>query len=117
MGRPVDQRCEELFRRMAINDEATVEAVLHTHLTEHHGSGLDAKTHALVRLAGLVALQASSSSYEWSVTAALAAGASDEEIVGVLVALAPVAGTARVSCAAVDVATAIGCELDLLDDG
>lgn len=109
----MDQRHEELLRRLALNDEAVVASALQTGLADVGVSGLDAKTHALVRLGGLIALGSSPSSYEWSVSAALAAGASDEEIAGVLVALAAVVGAARVSSAAVQVATALGCEVGL----
>jgi 4-carboxymuconolactone decarboxylase len=114
---PVDHQYEGLLRRLALNDEMAVESALQMRLADVGNSGLAPKTSALVRLAGLVALQASSSSYQWSVSAAFAAGATDEEVVGVLVALAPVIGVARVNRAAVDVAAAIGCDLDLPPDG
>ena len=42
---------------------------------------------------------------------ALAAGASEDEIAGVLLAIAPVAGLGRVVCAAPDVATALGYDI------
>ena len=54
--------------------------------------GIDPRTTALVRLAGLVALQSSPQAYEWCVAAALSAGSSEEEVVAVLAALAPVVG-------------------------
>ncbi|MGH9228805.1 MAG: carboxymuconolactone decarboxylase family protein [Acidimicrobiales bacterium] len=107
---------EDLLRRLALNDEDALESLLGTALADAELSGLDAKTLALVRLAGLVALEAAPASYQWSVAAALAAGATDGEIVGVLVALAPIAGTVRVNAAAPDVALAIGCDIGLPDD-
>jgi 4-carboxymuconolactone decarboxylase len=112
----VDQRQEEFLRRLALNDEAVVESSLQMSLADVGSSGLDPKTHALVRLGGLVAMRSSQSSYEWSVAAALAAGATEDEIIGVLVALAAVVGVARVNSAAVGVATAIGCDLGLGND-
>jgi alkylhydroperoxidase/carboxymuconolactone decarboxylase family protein YurZ len=45
---------------------------------------------------------------EWSAGRALAAGASEEEIADVLLAIAPVAGLGRVAAAAPEVATALG---------
>ena len=107
----VDQRCEALLRRLAVLDENTVKAVLA--LPDGDNPGIDERTTALVRLAGLVALQSSPQAYEWCVAAALTAGARDEEVVAVLTALAPVVGVTRVSNAATDIAAAFGCR----DDG
>ena len=109
----MDPRLEALLRRLALNDEATVELLVHIDVSEFPGTGLDPRTHALVRLASLIALQSSPMSFEWGVTAALAAGATDEQIVGVLVAVAPVVGVARLNRASVDIATAVGYDLDL----
>lgn len=104
---------EELLRRLALNDEGVLGSLLGAPLADADARGLDAKTTALVRLAGLVALEASSASYQWCIAIALAAGATDEEVVAVLAALAPIVGIARVSSAAPEVALAIGCDLDL----
>jgi len=83
---------------------------------EVEGSGLDAKTLALVRLAGLVAVESAPASYQWIVASALAAGASEAEIVGVLAALVPIVGTVRTSWAAPEVGLAIGCDLGSDED-
>ncbi|HEY2998117.1 MAG TPA: carboxymuconolactone decarboxylase family protein [Acidimicrobiales bacterium] len=104
---------EELLRRLALNDEAALEDVLGVPLGGDGVPGLDPRTRALVRLAALVALDADPASYQWAVADALAAGAGDEEVLGVLVALAPVAGLVRVGAAAPQVALAIGHDLDL----
>jgi alkylhydroperoxidase/carboxymuconolactone decarboxylase family protein YurZ len=108
---------EDFLRRLVVNDESVLESLLGTPFGGPEPKGLDAKTVALVRLAGLVAVDAASASYQWSVTAGLAAGATDDEVVGVLVALTPVVGTARVASAAREVALAIGSDLDRPDDG
>jgi alkylhydroperoxidase/carboxymuconolactone decarboxylase family protein YurZ len=115
LERLVNQTHEELLRRLALNDEAAVDVALEMNLSDVQSPGLEPKTWALVRLAGLIALQSAPSSYEWGVTAALAAGATDEEVIGVLVALTPVVGLARVNRAAVEVAAAIGCDLGTRD--
>jgi alkylhydroperoxidase/carboxymuconolactone decarboxylase family protein YurZ len=49
---------------------------------------------------------------EWSTGRALAAGASEDEIADVLLAIAPVAGLGRVVAAAPDVATALGYDIE-----
>jgi 4-carboxymuconolactone decarboxylase len=107
---------EDVLRRLALNEEGILSSMLGTGFADVEPAGLDAKTAALVRLAGLVAVEAAPASYQWSVTSALAAGASDGEVVGVLVALAPIVGVVRVSSAAPEVALAIGCDLDLPRD-
>jgi 4-carboxymuconolactone decarboxylase len=108
---------EELLRRLALNDEGVLGLLLGAPLADADARWLDAKTTALVRLAGLVALEAASASYQWCIATALAAGATDEEVVAVLAALAPTVGIARVSSAAPEVALAIGCDPDLPGGG
>ena len=102
---------EALLRKLALNDDGLLEALFGTALADTEPSALDAKTLALVRLAGLVALDSAAASYQWGVTAALAAGATDDEVVGVLTALLPIVGTVRVNAAAPEVALALGCDL------
>jgi 4-carboxymuconolactone decarboxylase len=75
-------------------------------------SRLDPKTHALVRLGALLAIDAAPASYQWNVDAALAAGATVDEVVGTLVAIAPTVGLTRVVSAAPDVAVALGYDID-----
>ena len=48
---------------------------------------------------------------EWSAARAMAAGASEDEIADVLLAIAPVTGLGRVVSAAPDVATALGYDI------
>ncbi len=102
---------EELLRRLALNDERAVESLLGTVVADLETAGLDAKTHALVRLAALISIEGATPSYEWGVSVALAAGASDEEIVDVLVAVAPIVGLARVNSAASELALALDLEI------
>jgi 4-carboxymuconolactone decarboxylase len=108
---------EDLLRRLALNDERALEWLLGMRLDDPAPTGLDARTTALVRLAGLVALDAAPASYQWGVTAALAVGATDGEVVGVLAALAPVVGVVRVNAAAPEFALAIGYDVEPADDG
>ena len=116
-GEAVKREHEDLLRRLAVNDDGLLESLLGTGLAEAEPSALDGKTLALVRLAGLIALDSAPASYQWGVTAALAAGASDSEVVGVLIALLPVVGTVRVNAAAPEVAAAMGCDIGPAVDG
>jgi alkylhydroperoxidase/carboxymuconolactone decarboxylase family protein YurZ len=95
-----------------MNDEEFIESVLAIGLEDIETSGLDPKVHALVRLGALLALDAAPASYQWVVGAALASGATLEEIVGVLIAVAPTVGVARVVSAAPELALALGYDID-----
>ena len=106
---------EDLLRKLALNEEGALASLLGTELIDGEPGGMDAKTAALVRLAGLIAVGSAPASYQWCVTSALAAGANDAEVVAVLAALAPIVGSVRVNAAAPEVALAIGCDLDLYD--
>jgi len=105
-------RHEDALRSMALSDERFIEKVLSMQLGNIEASGLDPKTHALVRLGALVALDAAPASYQWNASMALASGATVDEIVGVLIAVAPTVGLARVVSAAPEVAVAIGYDID-----
>jgi alkylhydroperoxidase/carboxymuconolactone decarboxylase family protein YurZ len=74
-------------------------------------TGLDARTFALVKIAALVALDAPPASYAWQVTNALEEGATPEDILGVLRAVAPQVGGPRVVAAAPEIMVALGLNL------
>jgi 4-carboxymuconolactone decarboxylase len=103
---------EERLRRLALHDQSFVESVLAMDRDDVEASGLDAKTHALVRLAALLAADATPASCHCTVTVALSAGATPDEVVGVLIALTPVIGLTRAVAAAPSVAVPIGYDLE-----
>jgi len=107
----VEQLDQELLRRLAVHDEKALEAVLQMDVSSASACGLDTRTNGLIRLAGCIASGATAQSFEWSITAALDAGATLDDVVGVLIAVAPVVGVARVSLAAADIATAVGLDV------
>jgi alkylhydroperoxidase/carboxymuconolactone decarboxylase family protein YurZ len=63
-------------------------------------SGLDARTFMLVRMAALATLDAAPASWLMNIQAGGEAGLAPESIIGTLIAIAPVIGTARVVSAA-----------------
>jgi 4-carboxymuconolactone decarboxylase len=67
---------------------------------------------ALVQVGALVAIGSPGVCLEWSTTRALAAGATEAEITGVLLAIAPVAGLGRVVSAAPEVAIGLGYDVE-----
>jgi alkylhydroperoxidase/carboxymuconolactone decarboxylase family protein YurZ len=79
---------------------------------DHPGAtGLDERTFALVKLATLIALDAPPSSYACHVASAVEAGASSEQILGVLYAVGPQVGGPRVVAAAPELMLALGIAL------
>ena len=73
---------------------------------------LDARSRAVGRLATLFALDGSVSTYGWATSAALGAGVTSDEIVELLVAMAPLIGTARVVAAAPKLGLALGYDVE-----
>jgi len=107
-----DRLHNDRLRCLAVNDEDFIESVLAIRLENIEKSGLDPKTHALVRLGALLALDAATASYQEAVGAAFASGATLEEIVGVLIAVTPTVGVARAVSAAPGLALALGYDID-----
>jgi 4-carboxymuconolactone decarboxylase len=108
---PVDE-VELLLRRLALNDEESVGMVLAGGLGPTGAAALRPKVDLLVRLGALLALGAATSSLRATVDRAIEAGATEAEIVGVLVAVAPAVGLARVVSTAPRLASAIGYDID-----
>jgi 4-carboxymuconolactone decarboxylase len=102
---------ERLLRLLALNDEESVARVLAGGPKPTGGMVLRPKVDMLVRLGALLALGAATSSLRTTVEGAVEAGASEAEIVGVLVAVAPAVGLARVVSSAPRLAVAIGYDI------
>lgn len=75
-------------------------------------SGLDARTFALVKIAALIALDAPPASYAWQIGNAVNEGATAEDFLGVLRAVAPQVGGPRVIAAAPEIMVAMGVAID-----
>jgi 4-carboxymuconolactone decarboxylase len=106
-------RFQETLRRLAMIDEGFVRDQTGLGLDPATTLALDARTAALLQLAGSVAIGSPGTCLEWSTTRALAAGATEDEIADVLLVVAPMAGLSRVVCAAPGVATALGYDVAL----
>ncbi len=74
-------------------------------------TGLDGRTFGLVKIAALIALDAPPASYAWQVANALGDGATPEDILAVLRAVAPQVGGPRVVAAAPEIMLALGLSL------
>jgi 4-carboxymuconolactone decarboxylase len=103
---------ERTLRRLAIRDDRYICSILGDDFENAEASRLDPKTHALVRLGALIALDAPPPAYQASADAALAAGATFDEIVGTLIAVLPAAGVARVTSAAPKLGLGLGYDVE-----
>jgi 4-carboxymuconolactone decarboxylase len=119
LGEAVDYKTT--LRRLALRDDRYIESLLADERASVRISTIDARSHSLVRVGALIAMDAAPPSYMSAVDAAVEAGATHEEIVGTLIAVLPVVGVARVVSAAPNLGLAIGYDvgdaLEALEDG
>jgi 4-carboxymuconolactone decarboxylase len=96
------------LRRLAVRDDRYIETLLQDDDANAMLAGLDDRSRALVRIAALVASDAAPPAYMNCVEAARRAGISHDEIAGVLIAVLPLVGIARVVSAAPNLGLALG---------
>ena len=91
---------ESTLASISQGDTPVLEQLLAMNLDSLANCGLDEKTYFMVRLAALVAMDAAPVSYVINLSLAADAGVTLEEAQGLLIAIAPVVGSARVAAAA-----------------
>jgi alkylhydroperoxidase/carboxymuconolactone decarboxylase family protein YurZ len=101
----------EMLTALALGDPDLLAAGLEVRAEWKARSGLDARSYALVKVAALIALDAPPASYLWQVSNALEAGATPEDLIGVLIALAPQVGGPKLVAAAPELMVALGLSL------
>ena len=97
---------EERLRALAEGHDSVLAAMAQMQLEALERSGLDEETYLLIRLAALVATDAGPASYRAQLSAAGHTRLSMAKVLGALVAIAPVVGSARVLSAASTLARA-----------
>ena len=107
----VAQDTEQTLAGLSAGDFSLLETAVGLREAQLENTGLDARTFALVKIAALIALDAPPASYAWQITNALEDGATPEDILGVLRAVAPQVGGPRVVAAAPEVMLALGLNL------
>ena len=105
-------RYQDILRRLAIIEKRFAGDQAGLDLGPPDGRTLDPKIAALVRVGALAAIGSPEACLEWSSSEALAAGATEEEVAGVLLAVAPVIGLGRVVAAVPGVAVGCGYDID-----
>jgi 4-carboxymuconolactone decarboxylase len=101
----------ETLKGISAGDVDLLEAAVGLREAQMERVGLDPRTFALVKIAALIALDAPPASYVWQITNALEDGATAEDILAVLRAIAPQVGGPRVVAAAPEVLLALGLSL------
>ena len=99
---------QETLRRLAIPDTAFIDGLLRDRRENAARSRIDGRAFALVRIAALVAADATTASFAAACEEALQAEVTPEEIVGTLIAVLPLIGVARVVAAAPSLGLALG---------
>jgi hypothetical protein len=102
---------EEVLRRLAIGDPVCCRALMAPRPGDTSNE-LDARSVALLRLAGSITAGSAGPIWQQRVRDALDAGLSFDEVVGSLVALAPMVGLDRIVTIAPDLARALGYDID-----
>lgn len=107
----VAQQTQDTLIGIATGDVEVLEAAIGMREAARESIGLDGRTFSLVKIAALIALDAAPASYVWQIANALDEGVAPEEILGVLLAVAPQVGGPRVIAAAPEIMLALGLTL------
>jgi alkylhydroperoxidase/carboxymuconolactone decarboxylase family protein YurZ len=103
---------EDAFRRLTIGEPGFLAAIADTSRGGAAVTRLDCRTESLLRVATLVALDAPPSSYRAAVDEAMGAGATLDDLLAVLAAVAGQVGSARIASAAPRIALAAGYDVE-----
>jgi 4-carboxymuconolactone decarboxylase len=107
----IDDATSAALAALALGDPDLLGESLEMRAELQRQSGLDPRSFALVKIAALIALDAPPASYLWQVSNALDAGATPEDLIGVLRAIAPQVGGPRTVAAAPELMVALGLSL------
>ena len=100
---------------MAKGDAPVLEALADINAVSLDRTDLDPRSLILVRLAALIAVDAPASSYLFHIAPAASVGVTLDDAQDVLVAVAPIAGTARTMSAATKIVEALGLAIQLAE--
>ena len=114
-GSGVSKETADQLEGLAMLEEEVVLTLLELQIHNLEASGLDPRTSSLVKIAALIALDAPPASYLAQVAFAREAGVEPEEILRVLVAVAPQVGIPRAAAAAPELMLALGLDLEADD--
>jgi alkylhydroperoxidase/carboxymuconolactone decarboxylase family protein YurZ len=96
---------------IAVGDADILETAVGLREWGREATGLEGRAYSLAKIAALIALDAPPASYAWQIANALEEGATPEDILGVLRAVAPQVGGPRVMAAAPEIMLGLGLSL------
>lgn len=102
---------QQALAGLSAGDMTVLEQAVGMREASREATGLDPRAFGLVKIAALIALDAPPASYAWQVGNAIDEGASPEDVLGVLRAIAPQVGGPRVVAAAPEIMLALGLAL------
>lgn len=108
----VTKQTSDNLEALAAAEDEIIASLLAMQLQNLEVSGLDPRTYSLVKIATLIALDAPPASYIGQVAFALEAGVAPDEIVNLLVTVAPQVGIPKTIAAAPKLMVALGLELE-----
>jgi alkylhydroperoxidase/carboxymuconolactone decarboxylase family protein YurZ len=97
------------------SDTPVLDLVMSMNADSIEASNLDPETLMLVRIAALVAVDAPPASYLMNLGAASELGIGEDQVRGVLAAVAPIVGSPRVVAATGNIVRALGFALEMAD--
>ena len=103
---------EDILRHMVVNDRRFVAEQLYRDHSIGEVCGLDDRSKSLVRVAALITHGGSAQTFRWTVGDALEAGVTPDQIVGTMLAIAPLVGAASIVSTARKVALALDYDVD-----
>lgn len=112
VAKKTTKKHDDVLKGLSLQDSGIIESALAMQLNNIEQSGLDPKTHAMVRIAALISVDAAPAPFMWQIGVALESGVTPDEILGIMVALAPTIGMAKIVATAPEIALALGVELD-----
>lgn len=98
-------RADQVLDAIASGDAPLLESALQMQMDSFERSGLTEREYMLTRIAALVGIDANPASYVMHIKAAQQMGFDRDTIASVLVAIAPLVGTARITAAVGNMAT------------
>ena len=104
---------EQRLQGLAAGDINVIDTLVRMHEGTFEASGLDPETYQLVRIAALATLDGSPMSWLANLGMAGDLGVSADQVLGTLIAIAPMVGTVRVVSAAGKIARALELDEDL----
>jgi hypothetical protein len=107
---------QDSLTSIAQGDAPVLASLISMNLDSLENSGLDSQSYFIARLAALVAMDAAPVSYLLNLGLAADAGMTLEQAQGVLIAIAPAVGSARVASAAGNILGAFGIAVALAEE-